>query len=154
MRVGVPPQAVQKTACPIASQFVSTHQGPCPCTWLKRSYWGWVHRQSPPPAVEVQSSGVTAAIFSKLYMQIPAFWCTFSLKINSCDSAKYHVSIPGCITCIRHGITYYWKTTRGIPARITRCATEGPHIPNQTTTTKLVSDSMLVGLHVTISWMN
>jgi len=113
--VGVPPQAVQKTACPIASQFVSTHQGPCPCTWLKRSYWRWLHRQSPPPAVEVQSSGVTyrtAAIFSKLYMQIPAFWCTFSLKINFCGSAKYHVSIPWCITCIRLGIIYYWKTTQ------------------------------------------
>jgi len=33
---------------------------------------------------------VSPRIFFKFYMQIPAFWHTFSQKINSCESAKYH----------------------------------------------------------------
>jgi len=40
--------------------------------------------------VGVQSRVVTPGKILKFLMQILAFWRTFSQKINSCESAKYH----------------------------------------------------------------
>ena len=74
------------TGCPTASQFVSQHRSRArprqPC-------WGWLRGDRHILQWDLVR-GVTPGKVLNFRTQIPAFWRTFSRKINSCESAKYH----------------------------------------------------------------